>query len=526
MSYTKQRLIAFLFPLLLALPFLNRAYFVDDSYFVEIATWLKDHPDRPYEFRTDDAGLQNPGWEEDGFVRMVNPLLHHYYLALLLKIGGEREWFLRLGCVFLSCFSALFLWGLARRWTSHPLLATLLVLVTPVHWLTSYSLLIDSTLGFLFLGGLYFFVRAAEKDSPGHFFISGLFMGSALITKYTGVFLFPLTLLWSLLYWKKIVRTYLILIPWCVAMVFLVAYSLWTANLYGAPHILAASKRMIRVMGWSQPFILAIFLSGVSLLPVLLWTIVSKRLLVVGSLLGFIVMILFSSPYGGFSLFQGFFYGFLFATTILLLGQLIPFRKVAIYPRDIFLALWVLGFLLMMVMVVGWVAARYFIIVIPGLIFLLTRFVEIRFPNQFNSLLKGALAFCLCFTSFLAYADYKQADPSRDIGDRLIEAGYSGGEGKYYLGDSFTMSYLKDFGWTPWFPGTKHQIGDQILSKRVTMPPIYAWRKEIHVQRIDSFDYPTWFPLKVMDYKGSAGFYASLWGGAPVHVFQWVLGKI
>jgi len=29
------------------------------------------------------------------------------------------------------------------------------------------------------------------------------------------------------------------------------------------------------------------------------------------------------------------------------------------------------------------------------------------------------------------------------------------------------------------------------------------------------FTYPTWFPIKVMDYHGSAGFYASVWGALP-----------
>src|SRR4051812_11596563 len=105
MSFPKQRLIAVIFPLLLALPFLRRAYFVDDSYFVEIASWLKDNPTRPYDFRADDAGLQNKGWEDNGFVRMVNPLAHQYYLALLMKVGASTEALLRTGCLLLSCFS-------------------------------------------------------------------------------------------------------------------------------------------------------------------------------------------------------------------------------------------------------------------------------------------------------------------------------------------------------------------------------------------------------------------------------------
>ena len=36
----RPRLVVFLFPLLLSLPFLRRTYFVDDGYFVRIASWL------------------------------------------------------------------------------------------------------------------------------------------------------------------------------------------------------------------------------------------------------------------------------------------------------------------------------------------------------------------------------------------------------------------------------------------------------------------------------------------------------
>src|SRR5436190_18576605 len=131
MPFIRERLSVFFFPLLLAGPFLNRAFFVDDNYFVQIARWLKDNPGHPYDFTADDAKIGARGWESDGFVRMVNPLLHQYYLAALIKLGGERTWWLRLGCVLLSSLGALFIFELARRWTYHPLLATLIVLSTP-----------------------------------------------------------------------------------------------------------------------------------------------------------------------------------------------------------------------------------------------------------------------------------------------------------------------------------------------------------------------------------------------------------
>src|SRR5262249_42148468 len=161
----------------------------------------------------DDAGLQNRGWEENGFVRMVNPLVHHYYLAMLMKLWEKAgptgttapdmpdssslphrppEWFLRLGCVLLSCGASFFLYELARRWTYHPFLSTVLMILTPAFWLSSYSLLIDPTMMFFAMAGLYCLVRSVELDSMALSWGTGVLWGLAILTKYPALFVLPL----------------------------------------------------------------------------------------------------------------------------------------------------------------------------------------------------------------------------------------------------------------------------------------------------------------------------------------------
>ena len=46
-----------------ALPFVRRAYFVDDYYFVTMAKGILRSPWRPYDFKSDDAGIGNVAWE-------------------------------------------------------------------------------------------------------------------------------------------------------------------------------------------------------------------------------------------------------------------------------------------------------------------------------------------------------------------------------------------------------------------------------------------------------------------------------
>ncbi|MCG3205264.1 MAG: hypothetical protein KCHDKBKB_01983 [Elusimicrobia bacterium] len=514
-SNARKRLLVFFVPLLLALPFLGRAYFVDDSYFVEIASWLKDQPTLPYHFRTDDAGLQNRGWEENGFVRMVNPLAHHYYLALLLKIFGEKEFFLRLGCVFLSCFSALFLFEFARRWTSFPLLTTLLILVTPAQWLTSYSLLIDSTMVFFSFGALYFFIKGTESGGVWRWLLSGLMAGLAILSKYPALFILPLMMVWLLFRWKYVKTDRGWILSFVVPILFLLGYSLWTAQLYGRPHILAASNRMVHVFGWPKVFSFFVFFSGAILLPLLSWGVVSRTIQGM-SLLGVLLLSWgLSTPWGGFTAGQAFLLALWVLTSFIFIWAILKFRPQWIFPRDPFLVLWVLGFIGMMLLVMDWVAVRYYCLVTPAVVMLMVRLLENKGTIVASKVLPLALGGLFLFTAGLAVSDYQQAEPTRLVRSQLLSDGIKGGPRSFYLGDSFTMSYLKRDGWIPCFPETVFQKGDLILAKEVTMPLVWFARKPLSLRRVATYEYPSWWPLKVMDYKGSAGFYASVWGALP-----------
>ncbi len=522
-SLLKKRILIFLVPLFLSLPFINRAYFVDDNYFVEIATWLTSHPLEPYDFRADDAGLQNRGWEEDGFVRMVNPLLHHYYLAVLLKIGGAHEWFLRLGCVLLSCFSGFFIFELARRWMRYPFLSTLLVLVTPVHWLTAHSLLIDSTMGFLFLGGLLFFIQAGERDSIPLYALSGVFMGLALLAKYTALLILPLTGVWWILNWRALRRKQAVFLPWAIALSFLLFYSAITAHLYGRPHILAASARMVHKFGWAKVYSFFVFFSGASLVPLLAWSLLGlRRALVVGCSVVLLALFFFS-PMGGFSLVQGFLLGLWFVTSLVVIGAFLEQARQWRFPQDTFLFLWVISFIAMMMAVMDWVAVRYYVIVTPALVLMTARMIEMKWPKTASRVLRVSILLTALLTAAIGYADYKQASSSRFLVSDLKAKGFQGGARHFYLGDSFTMSYLKKEGWAACFPNTTFQIGDRIIGNEVTMPLKWFSKRPVVLKELATFEYSTRFPIKVMDYQGSAGFYASVWGALPftIHEGPW-----
>jgi hypothetical protein len=289
----------------------------------------------------------------------------------------------------------------------------------------------------------------------------------------------------------------------------------WTAHLYGRPHILAASQRMVSVFGWPKALVFFVFFSGVIIAPLVAWAAIGARRAALYSVLVVGLAVFFASSRGGFSPGQAVLLGLWLVTTILFLVAFPLQHAKWIFPRDAFLYLWITGFFAMMFVVMGWVAARYYVIVVPAAVFAAVRLVEMKWPSAAPRILRGMIAATFFLSGVLAYADYNQAGSARKLANDLRAAGIAGGERHFYLGDSFTVSYLRSEGWTPSFPETVFQPGDLVVAHEVTMPLIWFFKKHLELREVARFEYSTKCPVKVMHFAGSAGFYASVWGALP-----------
>lgn len=507
-----------LLPVLLGLPFIGRAYFVDDHYHLLMARGLLEHPTRPYDFLADDAGVDNVGWERGQPPRMVNPPLHHYLLALFWKITGGRLWAVRLLALFVSGAAIVFLYLLAQRFAVPPGPAAALAALTPAFWLSSYALLIDSTMLVFFLGGLWGWFEGLRRRSAGWLMFAGTFMGLAIVTKYTAATVVPLA---GLLWWfdresgRRPLRLAALAIPFLV----LGLWSFWNLATYGAVHLTESSKRVIQSFAWSHILVFLAFFSGVFLLPLGAWSGVLRsqksRLWVLLSATALAWFL--SSPFGGFSPFQA-----LFMAAFIVGGAafFVESGRAALlsrYPLDRFLWLWLLAASVQMIYVMQWVAARYFLTLLPPVIFLsLRRWEETMklFPQRRGRRLAGWLAALTVAGGSLGLADYLQAETGRWIIRDVTAAGWLGhGRTGYFLGDSFTGSDLKDAGWKPAFESTVFRPGDLLLRSEVIMPR--WWFRPRSMRPLVRYEYSSRFPLRVMDNLGAAGFYASAWGALP-----------
>jgi 4-amino-4-deoxy-L-arabinose transferase-like glycosyltransferase len=452
----------------MTLPFVRRAYFVDDYYFVTMAKGILKRPTRPYDFVSDDAGIANPAWERGKQPRMVNPPLFHYFLAAIIAVWGDATWKLRTASLIFPLISLFVMYFLGKRFVRDPLGATLLLALTPAFWLNAYALLIDSAMLAFFLLALWTFIEGQEKRKFGWLVLSGTLMGLTLLTKYTGFLILPVVLVWHAMNrdrssWGGTLAA----IGTCMIIFFL--WGIWGILTYGQMHFTATLSRgfhpaaplglislLLMILGcalrwavsksrwaiysawgcwglsgalviqgltdshslaaWLQTYYLdkeiavASFLGGCSVflffVPVFLWK--RHRPTAIGLGVGIILLfICFASRFGGFSSGQSAQLAFFVGSTLgflLLVGQE---TSPTADRNKLFGVYWLVMGLLELILVMPWTAGRYLLLVMPPVCWLFQYFME---DYGWRTLKVGVLGSTALLGLALAYVDYAQAN--------------------------------------------------------------------------------------------------------------------
>ncbi len=129
-----------------------------------------------------------------------HPPMVGWMLAPLLAVS-DAPWLLRLPAVLLSPLMALGVWTALRVWFGRDEdtanLAALVLLLLPTNvW--NVFITTDTPLVLFSVASLLAFARAAQRDSNGWFFISGMLLGLAFLSKYFAVLLGLAYLAWAI----------------------------------------------------------------------------------------------------------------------------------------------------------------------------------------------------------------------------------------------------------------------------------------------------------------------------------------
>jgi hypothetical protein len=220
--------------LVLLAPFIGRAFNVDEPLFLWVGRQVEAHPADPFGFAVNWNGTAMPIAEVT-----KNPPLVGYLIALAARVLGWSEVALHGAFLLPALGVVLGTYGLAREWTGRPRAAALAALCTPVFAVTSTTVMADTTLLAFWVLAVWAWVRGLRTRSQRSLALAGLLIALAALTKYVGLLLVPLLVLYA--WWRdrrpSSAWLWLLLPPAIIG-----GYLLVMQKLYGRPLILDAAS--------------------------------------------------------------------------------------------------------------------------------------------------------------------------------------------------------------------------------------------------------------------------------------------
>ena len=206
-------------------PFLNKAYDIDDPLFLWMAQQIRRHPFDPYGGIVHWSATAQPMW-----VAMQNPPLSSYYIAAVGSVAGFGEVAMHLAFLLPAIAAVLGTFTLARRLCPSPATAALLTLFTPVFLISATHVMCDVMMLAFWTWAIHFWLAGIERGKSHLFLIAAVLVTAATLTKYFGISLVPLLLIYTLVRERR-ARAHLLYLA--IPLLAVVAFELITKALYG-----------------------------------------------------------------------------------------------------------------------------------------------------------------------------------------------------------------------------------------------------------------------------------------------------
>src|SRR5436190_716294 len=208
-SATRDAFLAIAAVIAALVPFLNKAFHIDDPLFLWMAQQVSQHPADPYGFFVNWYVSAKPM-----FSIMQNPPLNAYYIALAAKFLGWTELAMHGAFLVPAVAAVLGTFFLAQRLSGSALLGALLVLFTPVFLVSATTVMCDVWVLALWVWSVHCWLRGLERDSYWLLLLASLLVAAAALTKYFGVSLVPLLAVYTVARERRLTsRLLFLLIP-------------------------------------------------------------------------------------------------------------------------------------------------------------------------------------------------------------------------------------------------------------------------------------------------------------------------
>jgi len=217
----------------LLLPFVRTALRIDDPLFVWTARQIQAKPLDPYGFNVNWYGSPMPMSEVT-----KNPPLASYYIASAAAVLGWSETALHIAFLLAAIAVAVGMFLLAQRFCRYPMLAVLSGILTPVFFVSSLTVMSDMLMLAFWVFAVHLWITGIESRNHPALAAASLLISAAALTKYFGMMLIPLLLVYSLV---KQRRAGLWIIYFAIPLTVLAWYQWKTHSLYGRGLLLDAA---------------------------------------------------------------------------------------------------------------------------------------------------------------------------------------------------------------------------------------------------------------------------------------------
>ena len=189
-------------PLVCLLPFVTKAFHVDDTLFMWTAKQILAHPLDFYGFNANWYG-----YEMSMAHIQQNPPLVAYFIALIGLLFGWSEIAAHVAFLIPAIAASVGIFFLAKPFCRLPHVATLVAVLTPAFLVSSTNVMSDTFLLALYVWSIMLYVRGLDQQQHSLMVLAAILASFAVLTKYFGITLVPLLLAYSVAKQRRLDRS-------------------------------------------------------------------------------------------------------------------------------------------------------------------------------------------------------------------------------------------------------------------------------------------------------------------------------
>ncbi len=516
---------SFLLPIVILLPFANKAFNIDDTVYVWVAQQIAEHPLDFYGFQMNWDGTATYVYEFN-----QNPPGVSYYLAFVGVLFGWSETALHLSMLLFAGALSLGTYLLAREFSARPFVAVLAAVSSPVVFVSSTSVMSDIPMSAWYVWAVYLWVRGERNNNAVLLTMSMVCLSLAMLHKYFGLTAVLLLGAYTLMKRRRAGwwMLYALIPVFVLAIYQLLTYRLYGVNLFSnaAGYALKYSLVETNVPLYFKAEIGLIFLggcfAGLLFLTPLLWDGRIAFWLYWSTILA-CVFVVFTGTIGNYGIYHfnwpvAVHAGIFIVAGLQILALAILDAWKSRSAESILILCWIVGTLCFSAFLNWSVTARTILPMAPAVAILVARRLDRRGVTPGRLHWKTALPFALSIAlSFcVAWGDFYLAEAQRRAAAKFRRDDLAHPGTYYYKGHWGFQYYMDQEGIAGWDPlGLRLLGGDRIVVSE-NGPTVSEFNYDVaRAWRDLRYNTPAASWVTTMHPYVGAGFYAHLWGPLP-----------